>query len=549
MVPITRKIALVVLTALVVTACSDGATTPSPDAAETAAPGGRAEATADWYKSSCRTSHRRANLIARGYFPGRSPDVTMTPIAPNLFGTRAGTTHSGPWQYLQQVPILWYGPGIVRNLGLTNAQREVTVADIAPTIAQLLGMPFPEDRPGRPITEVLPDTIKKPKLVVVVVIDGGGWNVLNRWPKTWPYLKSLMQRGTSFKNSVVGSSPSVTPAIHANIGTGAFPNQHGVVDIWLRRGDVAKDSYPDLNPRNLRIPTLAELYDMSLDNNPKIAMVAAEGWHLGMIGRGSQLEGGDKDIAVLEGENVEPTTNREYYSLPSYMSSVPGLNEDVRRVDAGDGKVDNLWMGHNVLVNREDQTRSPVQALYQTRMLKKLISRENFGRDNTTDLLYTNYKQVDIIGHSYNMVRPEMKNMLTWQDRTLKDFVGFLNDEVGRGEWVMALTADHGQGPDPSTTGGFLIDVLDLKSYVAKQMGLSEKTLFHRWRPTGYWLNADLTRKDRKAGLISDYIMGYRAVDAAETPDYYKGGPRDPIFESAFPMARADDVVECTSGN
>ena len=530
-------------------ACSNGNTAENPDSGAEAPPGERAQPTADWYRSSCRSSNRRAELIARGYFPGRSPDVTMTPIEPNLFGTRAGTTHSGPWSYLQKVPILWYGPGIVEGLGLVTAQREITVADIAPTLAQMLGMTFPEDRPGRPIVEVLPENIKKPKLVVVAVIDGGGWNVLNRWPKAWPYLKSLMERGTTIKNSVVGSSPSVTPAIHANIGTGAFPDQHGVVDIWLRRGDIAKDSYPDLNPRNLRMPTLAEMYDMSLENRPKVAMVAAEGWHLGMIGRGSQLEGGDKDIAVLEGENVEPTTNRDYYSLPSYMSSVPGLGEDVRAVDAGDGKVDDLWMGHNVLVNREDQTRSPVQALYQTRLLKRLIARENFGGDETTDLLFTNYKQVDIIGHSYNMVEPEMKSMLTWQDRTLKDLVRFLNEEVGRGEWVMAITADHGQGPDPSTNGGFLIDVLNLKSYIARQMGMRESTLFHRWRPTGYWLQSDLTRKERKAGLISDYVMGYSAADAAEIPDYYEGGPRDRIFESAFPMARADDVVECTSGN
>ena len=527
-------------------ACSDGGVSTNGGTAETQ-PTARAEPTADWYASSCRSSHRRAELISRGYYPGRSPDVTMTPKEPNLFGTRAGTTHSGPWNYLQKVPILWYGPGVVSNLGLTSADREITVADIAPTIARMLDTPFPEDRPGRPIEEVLPETIVKPKLVVVVVIDGGGWNVLNRWPNSWPYLESLMERGTAFKNSVVGSSPSVTPAIHANIGTGAFPNQHGVVDIWLRRGDEAKDAYPDLNPRNLRLPTLAELYDMSLDNKPKVAMLAAEGWHLGMIGRGSQLEGGDKDIAVLEGENVEPTTNRDYYSLPSYLSSVSGLSEDVRDVDAGDGKIDNLWMGHNVLADREDHTRSPVQTLYQTRMLKKLISRGDFGNDDVTDLLFTNYKQVDIIGHSYNMVRREMKSMLEWQDRTLKDFVRFLNDEVGRGEWVMALTADHGQGPDPSTTGGFLIDVLDLKSYVADQMGMKEGDLFHRWRPTGYWLEADLPRQDKKAGLISDYVMGYRAVDAAEVPDYYEGGPREPIFESAFPMARADDVVECTA--
>ena len=42
----------------------------------------------------------------------------------------------GPWDYAQQIPMLWYGPGVVP----ASPARDdpVTLADIAPTQAALL---------------------------------------------------------------------------------------------------------------------------------------------------------------------------------------------------------------------------------------------------------------------------------------------------------------------------------------------------------------------------------------------------------------------------
>ena len=504
---------------------------------------------ASWQKVSCRSPHRHIELIERGYYPGRSPDVTMTPKEPNLFATTTGTTHSGPWPYVQDVPIVLYGPGFFEAKGDVKLDREVTISDIAPTLAELLGTTFPEDRPGRPITEALSPDRDKPKLVVVIVLDGAGWNVLNRWPRAWPFLKSRMQKGTSVTNAIVGSSPSVTPAVHASLGTGAFPKQHGLVDIWLRRGEVTGDSFENMNPRNLLMPTFADLYDAEMGNKPKIALVAAEGWHLGMIGHGAAMDGGDRDIVVLEGEQIEPVTNPRIYSMPTYLDDLPGLEDDIRAVDVADGEVDNRWLGHYVLAEAEDRVRSPVRSLEQTRQLKALIKREGFGDDEIPDLVFTNYKQLDLVGHSFNMVNPEMESMLRWSDKTLKDLVAFLNAEVGEKEWAMVLTADHGQGPAPESTGGFPIDVLKLKSHVAKQMDRGEHILFDRWRPTGYWLEPGLAHRERKAARISDHIAGYRPVDAGPIPDFYDAPKRGRLFESAFPMNRIDEVLECTSNN
>ena len=538
----------VILAVLLLAACDGGA--PGADKKEEADAVEPRAVTASWFKTSCKSPHRFIELIKRGYYPGRSPDVTMTPKEPNLFATTTGTTHSGPWDYTQEIPIVLYGPGFIEPKGQIKLDREVTIADIAPTVAELVDTPFPDDRAGRAITEALVPDRGKPKLVVVIVWDGGGWNVLNEWPKAWPFLKSRMEQGTSIKNADVGSSPSVTPAVHASLGTGTFPDQHGLVDIWLRRGEVTADSFENMNPRNLLVPTLADMYDQALDNEPKIGLVAAEGWHLGMIGHGAEMEGGDKDIAVLEDEQVQPVTNPDFYSLPDYLGDLPGLEEDIQAVDATDGAIDNRWLGHYVLEEAEDRPRGPVRALEQTRQIKALIEREGFGDDDVPDLLFTNYKGIDLVGHSFNMVNPEMESILEWTDRTLEDLVDFLNEEVGRKQWTMVLTADHGQGASPESTGGFPIDVLDVKSHVAEQMGQAENRLFDRWRPTGYWLEPELKFFNKKASDISDHIAGYRAVDAAGgVPEYYKDGPKTPLFESAFPMARIDEVLECTSGD
>lgn len=63
----------------------------------------------------------------------------------------AGTGHGTPWAYDQRVPILWYGAGIQPGA----RHEEATVADIAPTLARLLGVPPPAAARGRVLAEAL----------------------------------------------------------------------------------------------------------------------------------------------------------------------------------------------------------------------------------------------------------------------------------------------------------------------------------------------------------------------------------------------------------
>jgi predicted AlkP superfamily pyrophosphatase or phosphodiesterase len=75
----------------------------------------------------------------RSYFQGRSSDVVYI-IKPYVVDkTIAGTNHGTPWEYDTHVPQLWYGAGIKPEV----STQSVTVEDIVPTLANLLGLKMP----------------------------------------------------------------------------------------------------------------------------------------------------------------------------------------------------------------------------------------------------------------------------------------------------------------------------------------------------------------------------------------------------------------------
>ncbi len=86
------------------------------------------------------------------FYPGRSGNIYYQ-MAPYILvdDEPTGTGHGTPWAYDQQVPLLWFGSGIVPGIRQTPA----AVADIAPTLAALLGLTTPGGAQGRVLSEML----------------------------------------------------------------------------------------------------------------------------------------------------------------------------------------------------------------------------------------------------------------------------------------------------------------------------------------------------------------------------------------------------------
>ena len=70
-------------------------------------------------------------------------------------------------------------------------------------------------------------------------------------------------------------------------------------------------------------------------------------------------------------------------------------------------------------------------------------------------MLFVELKPTDFGGHLWNMVASEEEFVLRAQDRVLEQLVVALDRKVGRNNYVLGITADHGQTPMPETVGGF----------------------------------------------------------------------------------------------
>jgi hypothetical protein len=89
--------------------------------------------------------------VADGYYPDRSGDIHVL-VKPNyIFWSGAGTTHGTPYDYDAHVPLILMGAGVKPG----RYEQRVRINELAPTIAQLLGVPFQGDPRGRVLSEAL----------------------------------------------------------------------------------------------------------------------------------------------------------------------------------------------------------------------------------------------------------------------------------------------------------------------------------------------------------------------------------------------------------
>ena len=80
----------------------------------------------------------------------RSADVQVL-VDPYWMFAATGTTHGSVFGYDTHVPVIFMGPGIRPGI----YRREVTVNDVAPTLAEILGVETPSGAAGRVLDEVL----------------------------------------------------------------------------------------------------------------------------------------------------------------------------------------------------------------------------------------------------------------------------------------------------------------------------------------------------------------------------------------------------------
>jgi arylsulfatase A-like enzyme len=551
--PVTRRIlAFVLLGALVVGACTSGddggsrgpnATVGGATSASgSTTPGdGQRGVMKQLDEAACAIPHEQLLRVWNGTDPQRSGQIVFVPQEPNFVGSNF--PHSGPWDYLQDVPLFFYGPGIIPALG--EVDDPVTIADIAPTQAALLGFDGFHPLDGVALPDITtPST--PPKLIVTYVWDAGGRSVIDTYPGDHPNLTRLIPGGVWFEHATVGSSPSITPATHATIGTGDYPMHTGQTDAEFRLGPGLVRA-GQLGPVLLMEPTFGDIYDRAMGNDPLIGILASVTWHLNMGSHGSLWGGGDRDIAVLrvptdaDNEGAEGTEwnlqgkNAPYYELPPYVNDLPPLSAYTEAIDREDGAIDGKWRD-NSIEQFENGWATPARIPYQTKMVETVIKREGFGEDDVPDLLFINSKAIDHVSHIWSANSPEMQDTLRWQDEDLGNFVDFLDNRVGQGDYVLILTADHGAQFDPKVSGAFQVTPGQLESDLNEAFpSATGDSVFLAVRTSQIYLNDDaLDASGYSDADIARFVLEYTKEQGAPDPSTV---PSDELDDRVMSMA------------
>lgn len=90
-------------------------------------------------------------ILQNGYNPKRSGDVLFVLKPAVISYSRTGSTHGSPQIYDTHTPLLFYGKGFKRGASYERSE----IPDIAPTVAAMLGIAFPNGTTGKPLTQVL----------------------------------------------------------------------------------------------------------------------------------------------------------------------------------------------------------------------------------------------------------------------------------------------------------------------------------------------------------------------------------------------------------
>jgi hypothetical protein len=491
----------------------------------------RPDAPAAQRSMAMRLGSEYMELVRRAYHPERSGELQLL-LAPfnssnysqeslSLVPRDPRTSHASVWMYLQRIPLVAYGPG--RIVPADSVER-VSLADLAPTSARLMGFDgWPTDRQGRDLG-VPAGGGTPPRVIVTFVIDGGGWNVLQAWPDRWPTLGQLMQDGANFRNAIVGSYPAVTASAHATIGTGTFPNDHGITGHNIRDG-VPRKAYREAgraDPSDILVPTLADLWSAETDNRAWVGELGYQVWHLGMLGAGGPDRSPDeRPVAVLwdeAGGGGWIPQHPDRYRLPD---AVPGP-------EVYESYLDSMpitpWPGPIQPSARQQPCCWPPIARYQGDLIESTLLSEPIGRTGVTDLLYINFKAPDYAGHVWGMTGGAVGEMLHAVDQELARLVAEL-EARSPGDYVLFVTADHGQCPLPDSRGGVRLDPIQLESAIRREFGglyqVVQSVVPHEvYLDTANLQDADADLED-VAAFLADYtyrqnVGPYVPADAVE---------------------------------
>jgi hypothetical protein len=385
---------------------------------------------------------RFLEMFARAYFPGRTGQLLIVPREGD-FITRADPNvaymHGSPWPYDVSIPLMFVGPAVKTGLLSVPAAQQ----DVAPTLAASLGVQMPPTATGR-VLPVLRTGFARPRVVMLIVLDGMRRDYFDRYAASMPTLTALRHQSAWFTQAEVNFLPTNTAAGHSTISTGADPRVHGItgVSVYDRTHGRRYDLFAGGQPHDLMALTLADVWQLATAGR---AIVLAQGSidraATPLAGHGAcQLNGAPVVLASYDQQTGNWTTNPNCFRLPAYLKD---------RNSSTLWQADGEWMRHRI-DSAAGVRYSALFPAFEADAMTAMIEREPLGADNVADLILLNYKGADFVGHKYGPDSSELRGTLGEMDRHLTRILRALKTKVGD-NYLLAVTADHGMPSEPSS--------------------------------------------------------------------------------------------------
>ncbi len=328
----------------------------------------------------------------------------------------------------------------------------------------------------------------RPKLVVGLILDQMRWDYLYRYQNRYATdggFKRLLNQGATCENTFIPYTPTVTACGHASVYTGSVPSINGITgNAWWDQDKQATVYCTDdksvktvgadntsglMSPRNLLVTTIGDELKMATQFKSKVVGIALKD-------RGAILPAGHSANAAYwyDGKSGNWVTSTYYRNeLPSWAKQ---FNEQKRpdafyrsgwstlypigtyaASTADEKSYESPTFGAKLPYDFTAYIGKDYGKILSTphgntltfEFAKKALVADSLGRDGITDLLAISFSSPDYIGHAYGPNSVEAEDGFLRMDRELGDFLRFLDQQVGAGNYTLFLSADHGAAPVP----------------------------------------------------------------------------------------------------
>ncbi|HEV8285876.1 MAG TPA: alkaline phosphatase PafA [Chitinophagaceae bacterium] len=328
--------------------------------------------------------------------------------------------------------------------------------------------------------------IQRPKLVVGIVVDQMRWDFLYRYYERYGSggFKRLINDGFSCENAMINYIPSFTAVGHATIFTGSVPAIDGIAgndwidqltgkhyyctdDSTVQPVGAARAVDGKMSPRNLLVSTITDELRIATNFQSRVVGVS-------MKDRASILPAGHSANAAfwLDDSTGHFITSTYYMKeLPEWVVKFNNQNRinqliekgwntlypinTYKQSDADNKEYEGKYPGETNTSFPHDLKTSYSKSKYSFRptpfgntitleFAKQALEAYQLGRGVATDFLTINFASTDYVGHQFGPNSIEIEDTYLRLDKDLVDLFQTLDTKIGKGQYLVFLTADHG---------------------------------------------------------------------------------------------------------